>query len=345
MKVDIKKIAHLARVSPTTVSRYFNHPEKLAEETKEKIHKVIVKYGYFPNEMARSLRSSRKNMVAIIIQEGEDIFLTSPYFTVFANEITREFAKEGYYTIIAPEEYPNKPHIAYRNLLQKNLVDGFIMMGMVENDKRMKFLLERDEKFVTIGYNPEFSHYTWVDCDNESGGYLATRHLISLGCENILIVNGNSNDFASQKRLSGYLKALGEEGREIDQELIFRGDVAGMILKSDFSEDECFKILEPMIKNRHFDGVFANSDVSAISILKALHHLKVKLPVVGFDDVSLANISQPTLTTIRQPIRIIARKAAQKLVQKINGENPESEMLPVELVIRESTDYALRKTK
>jgi len=344
MKIDIKKIARLARVSPSTVSRYFNHPEKLAEATKEKIHKVIVKYGYFPNEMARSLRSSKKNMVAIIIQEGEDIFLTSPYFTVFANEVTREFAKEGYYTIIAPEEYPNKPHIAYRNLLQKNLVDGFIVMGMVENDKRMKFLMDRDEQFVTIGHNPEFSHYTWVDCDNEAGGYLATRHLMSLGCKNILIVNGNSNDFASQKRLKGYLKALEEDNREINRDLIFLGDVAGMILKSNFSEDECFKILEPMIKNRDFDGVFANSDVSAISILKSLAHLKVKLPVVGFDDVSLANISQPTLTTVRQPIRVIARKAAQKLIQKINGENPDSEMLPVELIVRESTNYLLNKS-
>ncbi len=340
MKTNIKEIAKITGFSTTTISRYFNHPEKLSEKTGKKIKAVITKYGYVPNELARGLRSKRKNLVAIILKKEHESFLSFPYFSVFSNQVLKTLSGEKIYTITTFEESDKKPHMTYRSFVQKNLVDGFIVMGMAENDKRIKFLLEQNENFVTVGRNPLSDNYTWVDCDNVQGGFLATNHLIKKGCRRILFFGGFLESCDTKMRLQGYRNALEENNIKFRRNYVYPGDFTGMIMRNPEDNFERFADLKTIIINQKIEGVFAVSDVAAIGLIKMLKHMKIKIPVVGFDDVSLARIYEPTLTTVRQPIEKIAEKVATKLIQKINGESPQSEMVKVELIERESSNIS-----
>jgi DNA-binding LacI/PurR family transcriptional regulator len=337
VKTNIKEIAKLTGFSTTTISRYFNHPEKLSPKTKNKIKKIITKYGFVPNELARGLRSQRKNLIAVILEKESSSFLSFPYFSIFSSTLLETLAKDKMYMITTFEESEKKPHMTYRSFVQKNLVDGFIVMGMRDDDKRIKFLLEHNEKFVTIGRNLKSENYTWVDCDNIRGGLLATNHLISLGCKRILLLGGYKDNYDMKMRLQGYREALETHHLSYDEQLVLCGDFTSLVLQhpdQNFSE---YDELKRIITEKKIDGVFCTSDISAMGMLKLLKYKGIEIPVVGFDDIPLALISEPTLTTIRQPIAKIAQKAGDKLIEMINGNGVVSEELPVELVIREST--------
>ena len=324
-------------MSTTTISRYFNHPEKLSDKTREKIKKIITKYGFVPNELARGLRSKRKNLVAVILEKDRETFLAFPYFSIFSASLLNVLSREKIYMITTFEESEKKPHITYRGFVQKNLVDGFIVMEMREDDKRIKFLLEHNEHFVTIGRNRKAKNYTYVDCDNVQGGFLATNHLIGLGCKRILMLGGYRDNYDMQMRLDGYKNALEGASIPYDEELVLAGDFTSLVLEHPDQRFASYDVLKNVILEKKVDAVFCTSDVSAIGILKLLKYQKIDIPVVGFDDIPLAMMYDPTITTIRQPIKQIAEKAGEKLIEKINGNGVQSEELPVELIIREST--------
>jgi DNA-binding LacI/PurR family transcriptional regulator len=329
-------------MSTTTISRYFNHPEKLSDKTREKIRKVITKYGFVPNELARGLRSKRKNLVAIILEKDRQVFLSFPYFSIFSASLLNRLSQDKMYMITTFEESEKKPHITYRGFVQKNLVDGFIVMGMREDDKRIKFLLEHNEHFVTIGRNRKAKNYTWVDCDNVQGGFLATNHLISLGCKRILMLGGYMDNYDMMMRLEGYKNALEGAGINYNDKLILAGDFTSLVLDHPDQRFASYDELKKIIVEQRIDGVFCTSDVSALGMLKLLKYKKIDIPVVGFDDIPLAMMYDPTLTTIKQPIKKIAEKAGEKLIEKINGNGVQSEELPVELIIRESTSKFMK---
>jgi len=287
--------------------------------------------------MARGLRSHRKNLVALIEKHKQDTFMTFPYFSIFSSHVITTLIEEGIYVITTFEESKNKPHITYRSFVQKNLVDGFIVMGMEEDDKRLKFLLDNNESFVTVGRNSLQDSYTWVDCDNVRGGYLAGKHLIDIGCRRVLLLNGFKRSVDSISRYDGFKMAFLENNLPFDESLVVYGDYTGLVIEHPNTNFAGYDSLKEILRKKKIDGVFATSDVSAIGCLKLLKFLKMDIPVVGFDDVPLARIFEPQLTTIRQPIKKIAESVAKKMIAKIKGQGMTSEMFPVELIEREST--------
>jgi DNA-binding LacI/PurR family transcriptional regulator len=193
-------------------------------------------------------------------------------------------------------------------------------------------LLEDGVPFVLIGrYSHERASY--VDVDNVVGARMAVEHLLRLGHERVATITGPLNMCAGQDRLEGYRQALAARGIPVDEDLIAEGD---------FTEGGGRAAMRRLLPHRP-TAVFAASDMMAVGAIKVLREAGLRVPedvaVVGFDDIPLASMVEPPLTTVRQPIEQLGSMAVELLVSLM--ENPGEEtvhrvVLPTELVIRAS---------
>jgi LacI family transcriptional regulator len=175
--------------------------------------------------------------------------------------------------------------------------------------------------------------YPFVDVDNVKGGFLATKHLIDAGCKNIVTITGDLKLQSGRDRLDGYEQALKSAGLKINDDLVIHGD---------YTQSKAEELTRRLLKNKtKFDGVFAANDLSAVGVISVLLQNGVSVPgkvkVVGFDDSPVASRNQPSITTIRQPIRELGAEVAASLLALLDGKEVEDKMLDVKLIKREST--------
>jgi len=324
MNINISKIAKMAKVSTATVSRVINNPEKVSAKTRERVESVISKLGYVPNQQARSLRSQQTKMIAIIVPHSADYLFTYPYFSIFLRETSLELSHLGYHLILTTDEPHNSVIDTYRVFTDKRLVDGFVVLDLKNEDERVDFLKLRNIPFVAVGRNERDKDISFVDTDNEGGAYIAGKYLARKGCSQVLFINGPADQSVSLWRERGFQKAA--------QEMNFTFHVRN----GDFVEKSGFEITKKHLGQ--FDGIFAASDLMAIGALKALREEGVSLPVVGFDDIPISSDVSPSLTTVHQPIDEVGRRAAINLVRLISEDHTETTILPVELIVRESSE-------
>jgi DNA-binding LacI/PurR family transcriptional regulator len=171
-----------------------------------------------------------------------------------------------------------------------------------------------------------------VTGDSFAGGRLATRHLVAGGRMQVAFLGGPERDPEVRARYEGYEAALREEGREVEPKLVVHGQ---------WSPPSAAKGVRRLLEeSRDVDAIFAVSDVLAIAAIHELHEHGRTVPadvaVVGYDDVALAALANPPLTTIRQDPALAGRLLAENLVQQIRTQTVTSVSIPAELVIRES---------
>jgi LacI family transcriptional regulator len=175
--------------------------------------------------------------------------------------------------------------------------------------------------------------YPFVDVDNVKGGVIATKHLIESGCKNIVTITGDLKLQSGRDRLDGYEKALTDAGLKVQDQLVIHGDYT-----QSKAEDLTRKLLKSKIK---FDGIFAANDLSAVGVINVLLQNGISVPgkvkVVGFDDSPVASRNQPSITTVRQPIRELGAEVAASLLAILDGKEVEDKMLDVKLIKRESS--------
>jgi LacI family transcriptional regulator len=175
--------------------------------------------------------------------------------------------------------------------------------------------------------------YPFVDVDNVKGGFLATKHLIDSGCKNILTITGDLKLQSGRDRLEGYEKAISNAGLKINDDLVVHGD---------YTQSKAEALVRQLIKKKiKFDGVFAGNDLSALGVINVLLQNGISVPeevkVVGFDDSPIASRNEPSITTIRQPIRELGAQVASSLLAILDGQVVEDKVLDVKLIKRESS--------
>jgi DNA-binding LacI/PurR family transcriptional regulator len=175
--------------------------------------------------------------------------------------------------------------------------------------------------------------YPFVDVDNVKGGYLATKHLVDSGCKNIVTITGDLKLQSGRDRLEGYEKAISTAGIKINEDLILHGD---------YTQSKAEALARELVKKKvKFDGVFAGNDLSALGVINVLLQNGIAVPgkvkVVGFDDSPIASRNQPSITTIRQPIRELGAQVAHSLLAILDGQEVEDKVLEVKLIKRESS--------
>ncbi len=342
-KVTIKDIAQKAGVSITSVSFAFNNPNRLGEETVQRILEVADELGYIPNPIARSMTSGRTGTLGVLVPQPLPEMLRNPFLFDFLEGVGEICTRDGFsLMLIPPLQGSMKRAIEYA------AVDGFLTLGLEEHKSIMVFLRQRNVPFTTVDSDP-LEGVPAVNVDDEPGASSVMEYILENGHRHIAIVSirsgkeGRYDEYVGtlRNRINGYKKAFAKYGLEIE------GSGVTLLESSSTTKSGGKKIFDELLKLKPLPtAVVAMSDIIAIGILEAAREAGISIPdeisVVGFDNIPIASLVCPSLTTVSQPIRQKGRTAADLLTQVIQGDSVSSHiMLPTELVIRESVKMIL----
>lgn len=335
--VTLRDIAARAGVSVNTVSRALTGKSGVSEETRRRIQDVAEELDYRPNQLARGLRQQRTYVIGVVITD-----LVNPFFTEVVEGIERTAAENGYSIILANSETrPEREELAVHTLVGRQ-VDGVVMVPTEISASPVQYLAERRIPFVLLGRVPGGPPAPVVINDDREGARLAVRHLIARGHRDILHLSGpqyqlNVEHSSSHMRLAGYKDALAEAGIPYRPELV---------LPTDGRSSGGFAAAhQALAAGLSFSAIFCFSDFVAFGAIRALRQAGLSIPedvaLIGYDDVELAELVDPPLTTVRVAKTRLGQIATHILIgllEKKNSsvEDPRSVTLPPQLVLRES---------
>ncbi len=321
----LKDVAERAEVTVTTVSRVINNRGYISEQTRKRVFDVMKELNYQPNELARSLSKQRTNTIGIIVPH-----IVHPYFAKLISNLETAAANKGYKILLCNSKAENEKELEYIEMCKSNRVSGIILCSRNVDIEEMKNL---EAPVITIERNLE-AGTVGIECDNYLGGRMATEHLISCGCKNLLHLSGiQDENMPADARAEGFIAVCEEQGikhTEVQN--------TSMIYRTlDYHE----YIRQALEDTTGVDGIFASSDLIAAQTIQVCAKMQIKIPdqikLVGFDDVDIARLTTPTITTIRQPIREMAECAVEFIEKSLNQQAvPEQFKLPVTLVKRGS---------
>lgn len=337
MTTTLREIALRTGVSVSTVSRVLNGHSGVSVEVRERVMALANELEYTPNAAARTLVLRRSHLLSVVIRTGDDREFEHPYYQVVLDGIKRQATKRGYDLYIlshAGESYgEDSDYFVAR--ARRHQVDGAVVMGIREKD--VEELMRLRIPVMTIDFEPSGrleQSIGVVQSDNYSGGELAASHLISLGRRRIAHIGAMFHTAPGMKRLAGYRNALSQASLPFREEYVIEGD---------FTHQAGYDAMQRLLILREPpDAVFAASDMSALGAMRAAHDRGVRIPddiaIVGYDDISFAALSVPSLTTVRQPKDELGEAACGALIDLIEGRisSPPRLTLPVTLVVRES---------
>lgn len=338
-------VARESGFSISTVSLVLNEAplsRYVAAGTKVLVRETAERLGYRPNASARSLRNRRSETIGIMVFDISD-----PFCTFILEGIQETLHSTSYLPIIMDAHNDLKQFQRYLQMLLERRVEGLIVIAnWLFVDINPLADMEREQiPTVLVGQQRHFASVSSVMVDNEAGGYVALKHLHSLGHKDIAVIRGPMHLPDSGKRWAGMMRLANEVGIKLRPEWTM--DLPDM---SDPNSGFVggFQLMNKMLKEkRRFTAVAAFDDLTALGVIRALEQAGLRVPkdcsVIGFDDIPFAALGSPSLTTVRQPMQemgVIAAERVLKGIQSIQNEeklvDEHRQMVP-HVVMREST--------
>jgi len=334
MKATIKDIALQAKVSVATVSKILNKKdEHISDETRQKVIAIAKEINYTPNTLARSLVTKQTKTIGLILPD-----ISNPFFPELARGAEDKASEIGYSIMYCNTDDNVKKEDQYINMLIEKMVDGIIITQSVARKNASVTLESVSIPIILIDRDIEGQSVRGkVLVDNMMGAYDAVKYLILSGRKDIAFIAGPLTSNTTKTRLEGYKKALNEFGISFNKDYILEGQY-----KSEWGFSAVRQLLE---KKYNFDAVFCANDVIAISVVKALKDAGKLIPqdiaVIGFDDIHMASLIEPPLTTVRQPIYEMGYRAVEMLIDIIKNPNEDIKerriLLGTKLILRNTT--------
>lgn len=325
---NIQQVAKQAGVSVATVSRVLNGQNKVAMKTKQKVEEAIKQLNYEPSMLGRNLRNSESRIVLILIPT-----ISNPFYFEIIKGIENMALSQNYSILLCETDSKPEKEDIYFDLVRKKMADGIISMDPAVNVETLKELAEKYAIIQCSEYGGGIG-IPFVTIDSEEASYRAVKHLIQIGHRKIALMNTDEKFLYARERKAGYQRALTECGIPVIDDYILYTHQLGF----EHGQMAMKKILA--LPDRP-TAVFAVSDLLAIGALKEINaaglHVPNDVAVVGFDKIDFSNMTNPTLTTIAQPMYKMGSVAARMLIDLIRGEQVDSVILDHELIIREST--------
>lgn len=328
-EVTIFDVADLAGVSYTTVSRVINNKEHVSPEKRGRVLQAMAQLGYVTNLQARSLAGGSSHVIGLLVN-----YLGSGY----AAEIMRgidEALQENQYDLLLYSAHTHKTReSAYVAKLTRHLADGLLLILPQNAQSYLDALQQRHFPYVVIDYLSDEQNVPSVVATNYQGAYDATTYLLQLGHRRIGFITGDMKTGSARLRLAGHTSALNDHGIFADPQLIREGL---------FFQPQGYQCTHELLALPDPPtAIFASNDTMAFGVMEAARERGLRLPddlsIIGFDDIPQASHVHPPLTTVRQPLRDMGRRAALLLLHSIA--HPEAEIerieLPTELIVRNS---------
>jgi LacI family transcriptional regulator len=329
--ITIKEVAASAQVSIKTVSRVLNHESGVANETRVHVQAVIDRLGYVPNLSARRLKSGKSESLALVLPR-----VTSPYASQLLSCVLAEARVHGYSLLVLEDRADQPDGLAFiRRTILNRQADGLLIAPPGgDNPQLTAFIHEYAVPVVWITPSQIDEGSVSVEATDHNGAMEATRYLLRLGHRRIAHITSLKSERFSVERLNGYREALVEAGVAVEADLLGEGNNS-----VESGHVAAVSLLERPDPPTAF---LAGNDEMAVGVMIATWQRGLRVPddisVVGFDDAPIARQVFPALTTVAQPIDIIARVAVEKLVGLVKGEavEPEQVQIPTHLVVRRS---------
>ncbi|MFC5703333.1 LacI family DNA-binding transcriptional regulator [Cohnella faecalis] len=332
-KVTIKDVARRANVSVTTVSNVLNNSGRTSPDTIRKVRQVIEEMEFSPSASARNLRDKKSHLIAVVVPFLEKGRLQdNPFYWHLVLGVEEGARNHRLHVILLGVDEEES-----FSFVQERHLDGLIVVGTYEQSPIFKKILSLDVPCVFMDSYLSDPNLYQIYLDDEVGGYLGTKHLISLGHRRIALLTGKILEGGvSHMRWLGYCRAMEEAGLPYDPDLIREEPVStiGGYQAAQYITDA----------RKQITAVFVFSDVGAMGLIKGLHELGVQVPrdvsVVGFDDLFYTDYMLPSLTTVKQDIAERGNIAVQLLLDQISEElryDSRKVVLPVSLKVRQST--------
>jgi DNA-binding LacI/PurR family transcriptional regulator len=329
--VRLEDVAKIANVSISTVSRALNDSKLVSDRTKKKIRAIVEANNMSLRKREEPQQKVNSRTLELVIPEpqGREARISDAFYLDLIGAIGDALKGKECDLLISH----HTPY-TYQDLVgitRDGRADAYIMVGQSLLHEHLNTLAETNAPFVVWGAQLEGQKYCSIGSDNERGGYLATSHLARMGRRNICFI-GDVDAPEVGLRFEGYKRALDQQGLVL-KDLLVRS--------ADFALDAAMETIENLIEEDiTFDGVVAASDVIAMGAIRALHRRGIEVPgdvsIIGYDDVQLAAYSTPALTTIRQDVARAGHRLVSKALRMAEGEKMRSELLPTELIVRES---------
>jgi LacI family transcriptional regulator len=329
----IRDVAKLADVSLGTVSKVINGVESVRPKLAQRVAAAMEALDYRPNQVARSLKVRQTQTVGVLVSD-----VTNPFFTGVMRGIEGEARSNGYSVIFCDSN--EDPELEHRNLdtLFSRRADGALVIPTHAHTAQ-QHLIRRRFPLVFIDRIPPSYTGSAVVADNLGAAYEATRHFIDLGHERIAIITGTLSLSNGLDRLEGFRKALQQAGLPLHDDYLQQGD---FLLESGY---RCgLKLLQLPVPPT---AILSCSNQMTLGLMRALRELRITCPdrvsILGFDDFDWAEIVNPRLTTVAQPMLEMGKQAMQMLLSRMKsfseGVNIEEErvVLKTELRVRDST--------
>jgi len=326
MPVTIRDVAEAAGVSIGTVSRALKNQRGLSDETRRRVRSIARKLGYDSDR----LRGNKVQRLVFLVHRQHSTFATNPFFSLVLQGV--EAACRDYGTV--PTLLATGPADPVRDQLRLHEPDALLPAGFFEPEV-LGLLASLELPMALVDY--------WVpgmrsvNPDNVQGGYIATRHLLDIGRRRIAYLAGSLAHFSIREREQGYRRALFEAGMLADPDL-------EVIAPPGLGHDQGAEVaIRQLLRLRQRpDAVFAYNDSAALAVLRVCQEAGLRVPqdiaIVGFDDIPAAGFATTPLSTLRVDQELLGRTGVELIMR--GEEMPQEIILPVELVVRQSTREA-----
>ena len=319
-------LAAMAGVSTATVSRALSGHPSVNQGTRERLQALAREHGFRPNEVARNLRLRSTRAIGLVLPLGHarTQHLTDPFFLTLLGFLSDRLVERGY-DILLSRVIPTDESWLDR-LIDGGRIDGLLLVGQSDQTAVIDRAAARYRPLVVWGAARADQVHVTIGSDNVLGGRIAATHLVERGRQRLLFLGDPSPpEFAD--RLAGFRTAAQEAGHSVE------------VLATAMSPDAVHaSMTHRLTRGAAPDGIFAASDVAAMSALRALSDAGIDVPgqasVVGYDDVTIAAHTSPPLTTIRQDLERGSELMVDRLLRRIAGEEAGSAFVAPELVVR-----------
>jgi len=332
----MKDIANSLGVSVITVSKVLRNHSDISLATKKRVMRQIKELNYQPNWAARSLVTGRTYSIGLVVPD-----LVHPFFAEVAKGVARKVRPRGYCLIIASSEESSESEKLQITYLLARQVDALLIASTRYSPEEFRDLEAQNIPFILVDRSIPDLKANYVGVDDEKLGMLATGHLIENGCTRIAHIRGPEIS-TGIGRLKGYRAAMARHGLTTPPEYVVARD------SSDDSADESgYRAMRQLLRAKpRPDGVFCYNDPTAIGAMRAIFEAGLRVPediaIIGAGNDRYASELRVPLTSIDQGHRHIGERAAQLALNLMSAEDrakPKSILLPVQLVVRESSQY------
>ncbi len=309
-KATIVDVARAAGVSTATVSRVLNDHPKVGSQLKARVLQAIKELGYRPSRVARSLRTRRNRVWALIISD----IRTGPFFADLVRGVEDVAHGAGYSLFLCNTDEDPAKERAYMELALAENVGGLVLTPSSERTD-LSPLINARTPFVLADRSLPTAHADTVIVDNVAGAYQAVSHLLAGGFQRIACITGPLQTTTGERRYAGYGKALVEAGHEVDESLV---------RVADFREAGGLQAMRQLLSGSDPpDALFVTNHLMAIGALQAIDEAGLAIPsdiaVVSFDDPPWSTLLRPPLSAVAQPAYDVGVESARLLLSRLEG--------------------------